>query len=281
MQEVTKKTKRAKRTFRFRTAVGVVISSLLAISINATAIESDAKGLEIATQMDQRTKGYQDFKVDLEMALIDRAGKRSERAMKVTNMEASAGVKSLIKFEAPRDLKGTALLVHGQETKSDDQWIYMPDLKRVKKIASTNKTGSFVGSEFAFEDLGTPDLGKFTYQFLGETSLEVPGLGVANAFKITRFPTDAESGYSKQVVWVDQNEYRTLKVEFYDKKEKLQKTLDMSEFALYQEKFWYPGRMMMTNHQTGRSTELLWKDYQFNNGLKESSFSKRKLLTMR
>lgn len=130
--------------------------------------------------------------------------------MVISNMEVDGdGVKSLIQFRSPRDLKGTALLVYGHKAKNDDQWIYMPSLKRVKKIASTNKAGSFVGSEFSFEDLAPPELEKYTYHYMGEESVVLLGAGSVNCFKMERFPVDQDSGYSKQVVWIDQAHYRS------------------------------------------------------------------------
>lgn len=238
----------------------------------------DSAAYEVSKELDRRSRGYDDFTVNLTMVLVDHKGKRSERSMKLKTLEASqAAVKTLIKFETPRDLKGTSLLVHSNKSKVDEQWIYMPELKRVKKIASSNKTGSFVGSEFSFEDMGTPELNDYVYYDQGEEVLNVPGLGDTPCYVIDRIPNDKHSGYSKQRVWIDKENYRTIKVDFYDRKEALLKTLKMSGYALHENQYWYPGRMLMQNHQTKRSTELIWANYQFKNGLKESGFEQRKL----
>ena len=92
-----------------------------------------------------------------------------------------------------------------------------------------------------------------------------------------RYPTDENSGYTKQVAWIDQQEYRTWKVDYYDRKESRLKTLTMSDFSQYQEKFWQPGKMAMVNHQTGKATDLFWSNYRYDTGLSEADFNQNSL----
>ena len=184
----------------------------------------------------------------------------------------SDGDKSLITFRNPADIKGTALLTYSHKKEDDDQWLYLPAIKRVKRIASSNKSGPFVGSEFAYEDLSSQEVDKYTYLYLRDEQFEG-----TDCFVIERYPVDNNSGYTKQVLWIDKNEYRTLKVDYYDRKSVLLKSLSNQNFNQFLSAFWRPLKMVMVNHQTGKSTTLEWSKYEFRNGFSESDFGKNSL----
>jgi len=182
------------------------------------------------------------------------------------------GDKSLIVFDDPADVKGTALLTHSHKEGSDDQWLFLPALKRTKRISSSNKSGPFVGSEFAYEDLSSQEVEKYTYKYLRDEEIDE-----TSYFVMERYPVDKKSGYTRQVVWLDQEHYRVFKVDFYDRKKSKLKTLTSSDFQQYLDKYWRPGRMEMVNHQTGKSTVLTFSDYVFQSGLKDSDFTRNSL----
>ena len=122
----------------------------------AAAGAADEKGLAIAREADSRDDGFGDFAADMIMILKNRHGQESAREMRVRTLEVNGdGDKSLSIFDTPRDIKGTAFLNFTHRTGDDDQWLYLPALKRVKRISSRNKSGSFMGSEFAYEDIGS------------------------------------------------------------------------------------------------------------------------------
>ena len=129
-----------------------------------------------------------------------------------------------------------------------------------------------MGSEFAFEDLSSQELDKYTYRYIGEEQCQH-----FNCFIIERIPTYKNSGYTRQLVWIDKLELRSMKIEFYDRKNQLLKTLESYGFQKYAGKYWRPDRMEMINHQTGKSTTLMWYDYDFNTPLKNSDFNKNAL----
>jgi len=152
----------------------------------------------------------------------------------------------------------------------------LPALKRVKRISSRNKSGPFMGSEFSFEDLSSFEIEKYTYQYLGDELVD--GM---DSFKVAQFPTDENSGYTKRIVWVDKQEYRIIKVEFYDRKKSLLKTLSYNDFKLYLDKYWRANTSNMVNHQSGKSTELKWNNYEFKTGLNDADFSRNSLKRVR
>ena len=96
-------------------------------------------------------------------------------------------------------------------------------------------------------------------------------------FVVERYPVDKKSGYTRQIVWVDQAEYRPEKIEYYDRKDELLKTLTFEGYQQYEDQFWRADKMHMTNHQTGKSTTLVWSGYKFKNGLSDREFDKASL----
>ncbi|MEO1426627.1 MAG: outer membrane lipoprotein-sorting protein, partial [Pseudomonadota bacterium] len=129
------------------------------------------KGYDISARSDRTDTGFGDSKVSARMVLRNAAGQETERELSFSTLEKTdetVGDKSLVIFESPRDVEGTALLSHAKILDPDNQWLFLPALKRVKRISSANKSGAFVGSEFAFEDFTVTELNKFTYSYIGE-----------------------------------------------------------------------------------------------------------------
>lgn len=238
----------------------------------------DEKGLAIAQEADRRYAGYQDCTSNLRMILRNKQGQVSDRRLRIRAMEMpNDGDRSLCVFDSPADVKGTVLLTYAHKTEPDDQWLYLPALERVKRIAAQNKSGSFMGSEFSYEDIATQTLEKYTYKWLRDETCQEMDCHV-----IERRPVDKQnSGYTRQVVWMDKEHLRTLKVEYYDRKDTLLKTLTFKGYQRYLDQFWRPQDMNMVNHQTGKSSQLLWSDYAFRTGLTENDFNQHTMTRIR
>ena len=236
--------------------------------------QSDAeKGLEIATAADKYDVGFGSSSTKLTMILTNKHGQESTRYMSNQTLELTAdGDKSLIVFDSPRDVKGTATLTFTHKDGPDDQWLYLPAIKRVKRISSDNKSGPFMGSEFAYEDLSSQEVEKYVYKFVNEAKTD----GI-DSYVIERDPVDPKSGYARQLVWFNKDNYRLEKIEYYDRKNSLLKTLVYGNYNVYKEKHWRAGEMIMTNHQTGKSTKLIFSDYNFDVNLKAEDFSQNSL----
>ncbi len=250
----------------------------LAAALPALAETPEEKGMAIIVEADRRNTGWGDTKVEMEMILRNRQGEESKRQIRSRAMEVAAdGDKSLIVFDEPKDVKGTALLTFSHKVADDDRWLFLPAVKRVKRIASNNKSGPFMGSEFAFEDLGSQEIEKYKdYKWLKDETVEGQ-----DCLVIERVPVDKNSGYTKQIVWLDKAEYRVHKVEFYDRKNSLLKTLTLKAHQQHLGKYWRPAQMDMVNHQTGKSTTLLFKNYQFGNGFGDRDFDQNSLQAAR
>ena len=249
------------------------LSVVLLSPVLALAATPEEKGLEIELERDRRDTGWGDNQATLEMILRNKNGDESIRKLRNKTLEREDdGDWTLIIFDQPRDVEGTALLSYTHKSGPDDQWLYLPALKRVKRISSNNKSGPFMGSEFAYEDLSSQEPEKYTYKYLRDETID----GVAH-FVIERDPVDENSGYSRQVVWLDQAEYRPMKIDYYDRKDSLLKTLTFHDYQQYLDQYWRASRMEMVNHQTGKSTVLNFTDYSFANGFEENDFSQNSL----
>lgn len=251
----------------------LALTAALWMPLNASADAAVDQGLAIAREQDKRESGFGDYSAILSMTLRTADGKEALREMRMLNLEVDGdGDKSLTVFDAPKDVEGTALLTWSHKTTDDDTWLYLPSLARVKRIASNNKSGAFMGSEFAFEDISSQEVEKFTYRYIRDEKLDGQDCTV-----VEQVPTYANSGYSKQVVWRDKAEVRTQKVEFYDRRNELLKTERISDYKKFLDRIWFPGRYEMVNHKTGRSTTILMKNYKFRNGYTARDFDQSSL----
>ena len=249
------------------------VTIALCLSSISLAQSPEEKGLTIATEADKRDSGYIDSSATLTMELRNKQGDTSSRQLRVKTLEVKGdGDKSLSVFDEPADVKGTAVLTFSHAKEADEQWLYLPEIKRVKRIASKNKSGPFMGSEFAYEDIASQELDKYTYKYLKDENLNN-----IDCFVMERVPVYEDSGYVRQVVWINKKEYRPEKIIFYDRKNDLLKTLQFSNYQQYLNQYWRAGNMQMENHQTGKSTVLTWNNYKFKNDLKDKDFDRNSL----
>lgn len=256
-------------------ATSSILGSVLASGAQAQSVEE--RGLEIMTAVDQQNDGFVDSTSSMTMTLINRAGKKSVRSIRSLALEVPGdGDKSMSIFNKPADVKGTASLSYSHATEADEQWLYLPALKRVKRISSKNKSGPFMGSEFAFEDISSQEVEKYTYKFLDEAEHD----GV-KTFRVESYPAYKHSGYTRVINWIDQERLIPVKVEYYDRKNSLLKTLMISEYERYLDKFWRALRMEMQNEQSGKSTILEFTDYKFQTGLSNKDFTSNALKRLR
>ncbi len=249
-----------------------IILTIVAIAtlgiVNAQSPEE--KGIEIALAAEQADLGFNSSTVELKMTLKNKNGQTSERHLTTKTLELTEdGDKSLIVFNSPKDVKGTSTLTFTHKIGPDDQWLFLPSIKRVKRISSNNKSGPFVGSEFAYEDLSSQEIEKYSYKFL-----EANG----NLLSVEQDPVDPKSGYTRRIVTYNKDKgYRVEKVEFYDRKNALLKTLLYTDYQLHKDKFWRAGSFNMVNHQSNKETLLEFSNYNFDVNLSDEDFTQAAL----
>lgn len=238
---------------------------------------AEEKGLAIAKESDSQDKGWQDSYAEMTMTLKNRQGKESIRKLRITSLEVEGdGDKGLIVFDQPRDVKGTAFLSYSHSLIPDEQWIFLPALKRVKRISSSNKSGPFMGSEFAYEDISSFEIPKYSYLYLRDEVLD--GL---DCYVLELRPQYKHSGYTRSHVWLDKDEYRIQKIAFYDRKDSLLKIQRFKDYHHYLGQYWRAHTQTMENLQTGKSTVLNWSNFKFKTGLGDKDFEKNDLKRQR
>lgn len=129
-----------------------------------------------------------------------------------------------------------------------------------------------MGSEFAFEDLSSQEIEKYTYKYIAEEKSNGE-----DCYKVERYPVSKTSGYKKNIVWYNKANYRPEKIEFYDRKDELLKTLIYSNYNIHLSKYWRPSTMKMVNHQNGKETLLEFSEIKFGINLTEEDFSQNAL----
>lgn len=262
--------------------LSLAIFAILAALILAGGVKAqtpEEQGYEIAARSDRSDRGFTDSFVELKMILRNANGQESMRELTQRVLEVkdeNLGDKSLVVFDSPADIYGTALLSHAKILDPDDQWLYLPALKRVKRISSKNKSGPFVGSEFAFEDFTALELNKYSYKLVG-----IEACGKLTCDVIERIPLYEFSGYTRQVSWIDQEVFQVRKVDYYDRKDELLKTLTFEDYRKYEGGVWRAHTLKMVNHQTGKSTDLVFSNFKFKTGVDENDFQKGVLTRVR
>lgn len=249
----------------------LLLAAAAVLAVAAAADAADAqKGFEIAKAATDRNEGFGSYTAKSKMILRDRSGTENVRDFTAKALEMpNDGDRTTIAFDTPLDIRGMTVLTHAHPDRDDDQWLYLPANARTRRITSSSRAGSFAGSEFSYEDLVGHSLDKYTYSFLRDEPC--PGATERTCHVNEQKPKDPESGYSKMIAWLDTQDYRSWQVEYYDRGEALLKTLVSSDYKLYEEKFWRPMKMEMTNHRTGKSTEMRWSSYDFKTAIDKNT----------
>lgn len=221
----------------------------------STVQSPEQHGLEIARRIRAARVGFAGEQSNIELILINASGDRITRRMISWVMElADDGDRSVITFQWPADVRDTRLLTQTHRHSDDDQWLYLPSVERIKRINSSNKSGSFMGSEFVYEDLASQEVEKYTYKYLREEAF-----AGRSTWVIERYPVDKSSGYSKQILWYDKEYMNPLRIEFFDRKGEPLKTMTFEDYRMF-DRWWRAGRIRIENVQTEKASIMVWKD---------------------
>lgn len=243
----------------------ILITSLCIGLLAQTSLDVAKKSYEVIS-------GYGSSVSKTKMLLKNAQGIENVRKLEMKKLENSDGDKSLLLFLYPNDIKGTKLLSFEMIGKDDKQWLFLPALKRVKRISSRNKSGSFMASEFSYEDISSQNYKNYTYNSDAEKVIK----DKKEYFKIIRVPKDKNSGYSKQVVYIDTKTYLAKFGEYYDKQNRLLKNISFLDYKKI-DGIYRIQKIEMKNVQNGKSSTLTWDEDKINVKLNKKDFSKRAL----
>jgi outer membrane lipoprotein-sorting protein len=225
-------------------------------------------GLGLEQKQDQMQSGYTGETREMTLTLVSAQGEESVRKLRFEGQEGvNRHDRSLLRFSYPADMKGAMLLTHEQGDGDDDQWLYLPAVKRIKRIATANQSGSFMGSEFAYEDLVVRQLDKYEFRYVGDETLDGK-----ECYVIERVPKNKNSGYSRIVRWRLKDNLQELRSDYYDRKGELLKRRDMKGHHLI-DGYWRVRSILVTNVQTGRKSTLSFDEVKLKVNLPAEHFS--------
>ena len=213
----------------------------------------------------------------LAVKIVDKRGAIKQRRLVRSILTAPDGLsKVLIRFVAPRDIASTGLLIWEARDGDDDQWLYLPGVKKVKRIAASGKKNRFLGTDFAFEDLRPEALAAHRYESAGAETLDGQECWVIEAFPATERQA-ADSGYSKRKLWVRKDITQIVKREFYDTKGRLEKVQHDRRLVNVRGPLWRADEIEMHDVQSNGRTVLTLEKRTLDTGLKDSLFTETEL----
>jgi len=266
-----------KPTFRF----GTLVALLFFVSTTAP-VQGDEAGLtgrQVMDLVDARDDGDNGTQ-DMTMVLIDKNGNQRERTIRAMSRDVGEDTHTIMFFLSPADVKDTGFLTYDydDENADDDQWLYLPALKKTKRIASSDKSGSFMGSDFSYADMTDRKLDNYKYELMQETDVDGVPVWQVESIPITEKEID-ETGYSKSIVFVRKDNYVVVRSVAWVKKGNRLKYFDVKKLENI-DGIWVPTEMHMTTKKgkkTLHKTIITAENVRFNQKLDEDIFTVRKL----
>jgi len=211
------------------------------------------------------------------MVIQSRGGSTTERLIDQYSKDGPKGARSVIVFQQPASVAGTRFLTMANPGSADDRWIYLPEIGRVRRVAASEGGGSFMGTDFSYDDISATSRSadSDTHTLLREETLN----GVL-CYVIQSVPKDSSFQYSKMVQWITKDTFIIMKIELYDKRNTLVKTVEMSGIQNIQ------GRLTVTvtkitTHAAGTSTTITNEIVKYNDPIPEVVFTAEFLETGR
>ena len=253
----------------------IVVGSLLCATM---VYGDDAKAREIMEKVDARDDG-ETLAEDMLMVLIDKNGKQRTRDIRSYGKDFGADEHRIMFFKSPADVKDTSFLTYDYDdsSKDDDQWLYLPALKKVKRIPTSDKSSSFMGSDFSYFDMTDRDLEDYDFTLLKEGDVRGHKVWMIEAVPRNK-EIIKESGYIKTIALVRQDNYVVVRsIGFMENNKK--KYLDIKR--LHEEKgVWLVDEMTMTTKKgssTLHTTILQFSNIKLNEPLSDDMFTTRRL----
>ncbi|MBK7978332.1 MAG: outer membrane lipoprotein-sorting protein [Deltaproteobacteria bacterium] len=212
---------------------------------------------------------------NMTMTLVDKSGDKRVRKVTTYTKKYGPDSKSVLFFLEPADVKGTGFLQFGYKAadQDDDQWLYLPALKRTRKITSSNKNQSFMGTDFSYDDMATRDVDDDEHKLLREDTVGDQAVWVIES---TPKKLEEDDEYSKAVSYIRKSDYLPAKAEFYDRKGALEKTL-MVQAVTVVDGIPTPAKLEMTSADSGHKTLLEMDGLEFDKPLDDELFTQRML----
>lgn len=250
----------------------ILCACMLVVGVGvARATELTAQQI-VDKSLERNAFGFENAIGMLTLTLVSKRGTERQRDIEIRSLEKGKLGKTLVRFHSPADIAGTGFLVIEQAEGDDDQYLYLPALGKVKRIKSSQRNQRFMGTDLTYGDLESRDLRKAKLKRLADATV-----GGADTYTIEAIPEAAEnSQYGKTISWIHKTAFVALKVEFYDKKMKLLKTMSVHRLEKKDGR-WIVMDSTVKNVQTGSKTRMLVKSIDFKTKLSDDDFTQRAL----
>ncbi|MBI5741222.1 MAG: outer membrane lipoprotein-sorting protein [Nitrospirae bacterium] len=245
----------------------LIIIMLLPVSVSALTADEVMKKSQAAFLYQGR-----DFKARVTMKLISKGGQERVRELTMLRKnygEAGGDQKYFMYFFRPADVKDMTFMVNKYPAKDDDRWLFVPAINMVRRIAAQDKSSSFVGSDFTYEDVSGRDIEDDTHTVVKEEKI-----GEKDSYVIKSAPKAQDADYSYKISWVDKASFLPLKEEYYDKRGELYRVFTADEVKDVKG-FPTVTKRTMKNLQSGHRTESAFTKADYNIGTEDSLFSER------
>lgn len=247
---------------------GIILAVLLTMMETAFA-QSQITGLEVMENVYNRPTGP-DVQSELTMTLTNSRGDTRIREIAQFIKEDGDDEKKIMFFLSPGDVRNTSFMTWSYGGgEDDDMWIYLPALRKTKRISSDSKSDYFMGSDFTYDDLGDRHPSEDTHRILREE--RVNG---ADCYVLESIPRDPDYLYSKTLTWVMKGEWIGMKKEFYDEEGELLKILTIHENEKING-YWVIGEMEMHNLQKDHKTLMELNNVRIGEGISDGQFTER------
>lgn len=246
-----------------------MMAAVLALLLSFNLPGQDAR--QIAEKANEAIE-FNAMEMSATLSIRDGRGNERIRQIATASRTFSGVTKTLMKFLAPADVKGAAMLIYDYEGRGDDMWIYLPALRKTRRIVSSEKGKSFMGSEFSNADMARPNIGQFKHKLLGTATIDGKDCWKVESACLNEDIED-ELGYSKQIAYIEKADYLARQVEYYDFDGALFKVMSLSRFEKQANGKYFAFHMEMQNRQNGRSSVISIGRFQVGSGLVESYFS--------
>ncbi len=260
------------------------IGSVAALGACALLLASPAAaetptGREIMERVDARDDG-DNVTQDMQMILIDKRGNQRIRELRSLSQDVGEDQQSIMFFLSPADVRETGFLTYDYDgsEKDDHQWLYLPALKKTKRIASGDKSGSFMGSDFSYADMTERELDFYEYKLLQEGDVNGHPVWIVEAIPNNEKEIE-ETGYTKSIFFVRKDNDVVIRAKSWVKKGQRNKYMDVKQLEQI-DGIWIPTEVHMTTKKgnvTLHKTVLKSSNVRFNQDISENEFTVRRL----
>lgn len=210
------------------------------------------------------------------LKIMDAKGNTRSRTINMASKKFGDVTKMMMKFTDPADVKGTSILIFDYEDRADEMWIYMPALKKTRRVVSNEKGKNFMGSEFTNSDMSKPNIDDFEYKIISSENLNGKACHVIEAVPVSAEAAQS-NGFSKKISYIDKDNYLCYKIEYYDLKGKLLKSQIIGDYRPVEGGNYFYYEMEMKNEQNGRKSVLKTDKFKAQSQLSEAQFSSSNL----